>query len=327
MRTLAAALVLAALIAPPAVGRQHDRHTVSAFYYPWFGLPGPGATYEHWAQYGHTPPKDIDSSYYPEAGLYSSSDATTLTRQMDEIASAGIDQIVVSWWGQGSIEDQRLPMVVEAARKRGITVAVHDEPYPGRTVASVSSDLQYLGVLGIRTVYIYDPFVLAPADWAELNDRLHSSGVQVFAQTAFVGQAVAGHFDGVYTYDTLIWTGARLARFCTQAHAKGLLCAPSVGPGYDASRATGDMRVKSRRHGRTYDSMWRAAIAAKADAVTVTSYNEWQEGTQIEPAASSATHGGTFRYLSYDGAWGSRGPDAATAYLERTAYWAARYRS
>ena len=64
-----------------------------------------------------------------------------------------------------------------------------------------------------------------------------------------------------------------------------LLCAPSVGPGYDARRGSGDPRVKPRRNGATYDAMWRAAIAAKADRVTITSFNEWHEGTQIEPAA------------------------------------------
>ena len=40
-----------------------------------------------------------------------------------------------------------------------------------------------------------------------------------------------------------------------QAHAAGLACLPSVGPGYDASRATGDLRRKSRRDGKTYDGM------------------------------------------------------------------------
>jgi Glycosyl hydrolase family 99 len=63
--------------------------------------------------------------------------------------------------------------------------------------------------------------------------------------------------------------------------------------------------------------MWRAALDAGADFVTITSYNEWGEGTQIEPAG----HGG--RYESYDGAYGLRGRAAQRAYIRRTAYWTA----
>ena len=71
--------------------------------------------------------------------------------------------------------------------------------------------------------------------------------------------------------------------------------------------------------------MWHAAIAAGADRVTITSFNEWQEGTQIEPAAVPARRGG-FRYSSYDGAWGLDGAAAETAYLDRTAFWAGLFR-
>ena len=174
--------------------------------------------------------------------------------------------------------------MIAAAGQRGIAVAVHLEPYRGRSVASTIADVIYLQGLGVRTFYLYRPFDLPAADWAPANDRFHAQGLEVFAQTALVGAAATGHFTGVYTYDTLVYRGGLFKRLCRQAHARGLLCAPSVGPGYDAQRATGDARVKPRRNGLTYDSMWRAAIRAGADRITITSFNEWQEGTQIEPA-------------------------------------------
>jgi glycoprotein endo-alpha-1,2-mannosidase len=145
--------------------------------------------------------------------------------------------------------------------------------------------------------------------------------VTVFAQTGHVGFARRGGFGGLYTYDLLTYGGSSFARICTAARMNGLLCAPSVGPGYDARRGSGDPRVKPRRDGATYDAMWRAAITAQADRVTITSYNEWHEGTQIEPAAPAGRHG-SYRYLSYDGAWGLHGSTARGAYLARTAYWA-----
>jgi hypothetical protein len=96
---------------------------------------------------------------------------------------------------------------------------------------------------------------------------------------------------------------------------------PSVGPGYDAQPATGDVRIKARDDGATYDCMWRAALAAHADIVTITSYNEWSEGTQIEPAG----HGG--RYESYEGAYGLHGRAAERAYIHETARWTAELRA
>jgi glycoprotein endo-alpha-1,2-mannosidase len=269
--------------------------------------------------------------YYPAGGLYSSADPVVLGRQMQEIAAAGIDEVAVSWWGQGSNEDERLPAVIGAARTAGLSVAVEIEPYGGRSVASVVSDVAYLHTLGIATVYLYDPFATdAPGDWQPANALLRGEGVRTFAQTGLVGQAVQGGFSGVYTYDIVTWGAASFARICAEAHAQRLLCAPSVGPGFDATRATGDPVVKPRRDGATYDDMWRAAIAAGADEITITSFNEWQEGTQIEPALSPGANGivryGTTYYTSYDGAFGLTGIAAEDAYLARTAYWSAIYR-
>jgi glycoprotein endo-alpha-1,2-mannosidase len=323
MRRLLSSLILALLL--PATAQAGVR--VSAFYYPWYGTSSRDGAFQHWSQRGHTPPNDIASAYYPLRGLYSSSDTVVIGQQMDEIRAAGVDEIAVSWWGQGSPEDIRLPEVIAAARADGIAVAVHLEPYAGRTVASTVADLVYLRRYGVRTFYVYRPLDLPIADWVAAKAALHADGSILFAQTALVGAAAAAGFDGVYTYDIVVYGGDKFARLCSEAHAMKLLCAPSVGPGYDARRGSGDPVVKSRRNGATYDSMWKMAIQAGADRVTITSYNEWHEGTQIEPASSSVKRRGEYRYITYDGAWGLHGVAAETSYLTRTRYWADVFRS
>jgi glycoprotein endo-alpha-1,2-mannosidase len=321
MRRLLLGLLLALLV--PGTAQASVR--VSAFYYPWYGTMAKDGQFEHWSQRGHSPPDDIASAYYPAEGIYSSSDTLVLGAQMDEIRAAGIDEIAVSWWGRGSAEDKRLPLVIAAARAEGLSVAAHLEPYTGRTVEGTVADVAYLRTFGIRTFYVYRPDDLSTGDWLLAQPELHGGGATLYAQTALVGWAASSGFDGVYTYDIVVYGAGKFSRLCAQAHKRGLKCAPSVGPGYDARRGSGDPKLKARRNGATYDSMWRMAIAAGADRVTITSFNEWHEGTQIEPAAPAGWHG-RYRYLSYDGAWGRRGVAAEGAYLERTSYWSDVFR-
>ena len=291
------------------------------FYYPWFATPQRDGAFAHWQQGGSAPPASLASGFYPARGLYSSADAVVLDAQMREIAAAGVGTVIASWWGRGSLEDRRLPQVIGAARVHGLSVAAHLEPYGGRTVATTEIDIDFLRTLGIKDFYVWASVLLPDEEWADMNARLNTglAGVRTFANTNLAGRAAAGRFDGLYTYDVLLYDGALFPRLCGQARRLGLLCAPSVGPGYDARRAMGDDRVRSRRNGTTYDSMWRGAVKARADLVTITSYNEWHEGTQIEPARA-----GRRGYQCYDGAWGLRGRAAETAYLDRTAFWVRR---
>jgi glycoprotein endo-alpha-1,2-mannosidase len=295
--------------APP---RERAVSPAAVFYYGWWGTPGRDGGYRHWQQNGHEPPADLASSFYPRRGAYSSTDTRVLADQMTEIRHAGIAEVIVSWWGRGSFEDRGLRAIARAAGRAGLVTAVHLEPYPGRSAETVADDLRYLAGRGVRDVYVYEAGDLPATAWAAVP---RPAGMRLFAQTGRVGLAAAGRFDGVYTYDLLALGGRTFKRLCGEARAAGLLCLPSVGPGYRAVRATRDARVKPREAGRTYDAMWLAALRAGADGVTVTSYNEWHEGTQIEPAERRAG------YADYRGAYGLRGARAECAYIWRTAEW------
>jgi hypothetical protein len=326
LASLAAATAIAALVAGAARGHTgsasfpdaSDAGEVAIFYYPWYGSVLRDGGWEHWQQHGNAPPTSIASNWFPVRGPYSSSDPSVVSAQMREIASAGVQTVIVSWWGAGSAEAARFPMVARAARAAGLRVAVHVEPFAGRTPAGLETALAVFASSGVTDAYVYDSTASPDDEWKALNARLR--GIRLFANTNLAGKAVAGGFAGLYTYDVRIYDGSSFPRMCASARSLGLVCAPSVGPGFESSRATGSELTRSRDDGATYDRMWRGAIRAAADVVTITSYNEWHEGTQIEPARKVGP-----LYLSYDGAYGLVGRAAQRAYLDRTALWAGRY--
>jgi len=301
----------------PAASVEPGARDVAIFYYPWYSTPVRDGSWAHWYVERDGQPA-LSTPYFPMRGLYSSSNARIVAAQMREIARAGVGTVVVSWWGEGSPEDERLPVVRAAAEKYGLDIAIHLEPYVGRTPESTAEDIALLAEEGVEDFYLYDADRDPPAEWAEALAELED--VRVIGHTTLVGRAKASGFDGLYTYDVVTWNGSLFRRLCTQARQAGLLCAPSVGPGYDARRATRHDVVRPRLHGATYDRMWRSALRANADLVTITSYNEWQEGTQIEPALRREGMPG------YEGAWGRHGAGAPRAYLAATARWAAARR-
>ena len=324
-------------LAAPVVGIAAAPNNVSGvtgiFFYPWYGTPTSTASgWRHWDQGGHSPPYDIGSSFYPALGPYGSTETATVDTQMSQIASAGINQIIVSWWGQGSYEDQALSIIQPIAAAHGLDVAVHLEPYGSRTVATVGSDIAYLLNKGISEVYVYTATSMPAGSWAQVHAEfptvtLFAQGGPSFAKSGGLAAfAVAGGFDGIYTYDPVNFQGSDFPALCAAARADGLLCAPSVAPGFDATRATSNQTVVSREGGARYDAMWSGAIAAAPDLITITSFNEWHEGSQIEPAQPFCIPNQGSCYQDYTGAYGLADPQSQGAYLSRTASWTSLYR-
>jgi len=181
---------------------------------------------------------------------------------------------------------------------------------------------------GIKVFYAYQATNENSSLWAAIrgqnpNITMFANGSPSYTkagQGGLINFALLGGFYGIYTYDPINFSGADFAPLCALARANRLQCAPSVTPGFDGTRATTLAVTRPRLGGGTYDSTWAGAIAAAPEIITVTSYNEWHEGTQIEPSADAGV-----RYESYDGAWGLVGAAARRSYLDRTACWIGRY--
>ena len=256
---------------------------VAIFYYPWYGHRPATVAGSTGSRTATRRRPQIASGWFPARGPYSSSDPAVVRAQMREIASIGVQTVIVSWWGAGSAEAARLPAVARAARAAGLRVALHVEPFAGRTRAALEPALRVVRERGdhrfLRLRLDHDARQrLAGAQRASPAGCGCSPTRACRARPSRVASRASTPMTSTST------TAARSHASALRHGSCGLLCAPSVGPGYDAMRATGDVARADRSGGATYDRMWRGAIRAAADVVTITSYNEWHEGTQIEPA-------------------------------------------
>jgi len=315
---------------------------VTAFYYLWYGTLANDGAWRHWNQLSHQPPDDIASSYYPLGGPYSSRDPAVLAAQMADLRSAGVGAIAVSWWGQGSWDDQSLDGLFAAAEAAGIRIAFHIEPYSGQTAASIADDIRYLvGRFGSSPAllrvsratpasattaprpvfYVFAASRLPAADLKASLEGIRGTPNDsiVMIHSPKASSALKDGGDGIYTYDALA-SPADFATFVSDCGAAKIICSPSVSPGFDNRNAVATgQEVVDRQSGAHYDAMWQAAISARSEWVSVTTFNEWHEGTQIEPAQDFAA--GARTYPGYDGAYGATAADAPDAYLRRTAHW------
>jgi glycoprotein endo-alpha-1,2-mannosidase len=339
---------------PGTIGAPSPR--VHAFYYPWYANPETDGRWEHWNHAlllrngegkRYAPPADIGANFYPAQGLYSSKNPSDVETHMRQCRQARVGVLILSWWGQGSETDRAVPLIMDLAERHNLSVGFHIEPYPGRSAESVRGDLVYIhdrygsssafyrdprrenrGVF-----YVYDSYLVSPENWAKVLTSRGDLSIRGTEYDALViglwvnredGAALlnAG-FDGFYTYFATngFTYGSTIANWRLLSRWAGehaMIFIPSVGPGYDDTRIRpwNERNRRSRDNGAYYDRMWRAAIDAGTDAISVTSFDEWHEGTQIAPATPKEIPG--YKYLDYS----PRDPDF---YLERTAYWVGRF--
>jgi hypothetical protein len=351
---------------------------VMAFYYAWYGGP---PDYRHWAsatddpRFSHDPNqvvatgdqypagvrRDIASTDYPTLGPYDSRDAGTIDRHLRWARRAGIDDLIVSWWGPGSYEDRALRLLLRRVRATDspVRVSVYLETWalfyggqlqPGflfdprnfsaegreairqRAVEWVSYLLRSYGndpgfqrarKAGRRVpvVFFYFAGLFDPLEWQDIFARVRqATGREGFYQGDVEGadpQAQARAFDGLHVYTTAPLTaegdlslaarilnpsaavqlptsgvtdrltvGSDYRVLATEARALGRSWSATVIPGFDDRQIRNPSFYVSRdRNGnRTYELQWRDALSSRPDWALITSFNEWHEGTEIEPS-------------------------------------------
>jgi len=259
---------------------------------------------------------------------------------MAQMKGAGVDVAQVSWWGRGSFEDSKIPGILDAAATAGLQVSFMIEPY-WKTQDQFASDIRYL----------HDTYGAHPAIFKTARPTLFGPSTEprmligVYtpqAPVASVFDALRGTaYDSIFLVrgdDSLILSDSRIRMALGWLHADGMFNYGSYSypaqlpaspdyiamfcatPGFDDSRKAGvtTPTVLPRNGFARYDAMWAPLAAQKVEFASVCSFNEWHEGTQIEPAKP---HHIGWWFSRYD--YQNYGPLASDAYLTRTAYWAA----
>jgi glycoprotein endo-alpha-1,2-mannosidase len=176
-------------------------------------------------------------------------------------------------------------------------------------VEKIAEDLGYMArtyfhhpkvlhIDGRLVIYIYSTFARhSVKDWQRVVSLLAQDNLDrtIFLVSGEVAQQMPdltspGLFNGFnqYNYDIKDWSAAGVTHFSSLmsklAERNGTpFWAATVGPGFDGRNWHHPGRDVARGLGKLYEDMWAAAIAAQPPFITICSFNEWGEGTQIEP--------------------------------------------
>ncbi len=263
-------------------------HIRAAFYYPWFP--------EAWKQQGFDP----FTNYNPSLGFYDSSAPATIQSHLQALAYGNFQAAILSWWGQGSPTDGRVPAFLAAIPTSSdpnfrIALYYENESVGDPSVSQLESDLAYIrdhysinpGYLKIDGKFVL--FAYAGANdgcgmvdrWVQANDAL--------GHPAYVVLKV---FSGYHSCASQPDSWHQYAPAGAVKEEKGYSI--TISPGFWKK---GEAAPRLARDLASWAASVRAMLASNEPWQLVTTFNEWGEGTAIESAQQWASPSGFGAYL------------------------------
>ncbi len=285
-------LLFAGLVTPPAISAQEPA-PVLAFYYAWFDQ-------NTWTS-GQS--ADLPAQHY------SSADRATIERHVAQAQSAGIDALVQSWLGpqvENNQTETNFRTLLDVAQSKGFKAAVDFETTSiflsdaGAVTNALAALLSthtrhpaYLRYQGKPVIFFWRQQRFSVDEWAAIRNQVDPDH-----NTAWIAEGVdiayQAVFDGHHLY-SIAWAdspaaqlskwGNRVRNYEAENQVSRLWVATAM-PGYDDTRLPrDDAFAVPRRNGDYYRESWKGAVASAPEMVIITSFNEWPEGTHIEPSA------------------------------------------
>jgi hypothetical protein len=284
---------------------------VLAFYYTWFDENT--WTYERLSDLPAQP--------------YASRDRTAMGRHMEEAQAAGIDAFMVAWYGPGGDNqtEGNLAGLLDEAAARNFRIGVlfeTDSPFFG-SVQDVTAALRHLNSVhathpaylrfdGRPIVFFWRPGIYTVDTWRSVRAESDPDYRNVWISEG-IDTAYLQVFDGHHLYSNT-WNPpadltatnqkfANLVASAAQQLGRPKLWIATVMPGYNDTRIRPAGFAHDRADGSYFAQSWQAAIASRPAWIVVNSFNEWPEGSHIEPSVAygdqyirlSATWSSTFK--------------------------------
>jgi hypothetical protein len=250
---------------------------------------------------------------------YTSSDDTTIARQVSWAANAGITGFISSWWGPGDKTDSNFAKLLAYSASLESSTGYHfaSAIYIENNAHALLGTMNMINALQyVIAHYVNDPhyfhwhskpviFFASPivgngrtlATWTFIRSQVDPHNQMIWSAEG-TDISVLSVFDGIHLFSAGYWgilNGDMAAvdqgfrskiDAYNSAHKTQKIWAAGVLPGYDDTRVPGrtGTYIVQRKNGATYRTSWMAAMASNPDWITITTFNEWFEGAMIEPS-------------------------------------------
>lgn len=272
----------------------------TTFFYEWFTNPTTDGLWGYWSDHVNNPPTTWFSHYLPDpqpatfnpAGeLYSNNDYSIFKWQVTKMAEAKLEVAIASWFGPTTREDKVLNNVLNDFMARADNpypklrwaIYYEDEGFSDPSVATITTDLQYikdhysqspylLKVNGKPVVFVYAGANDVPGTmtsrWKAANAALNNYFyvvLKVFPNFA----SDASQPDSWHQYAPAARQGSGAPYYYF------------VSPGFWLDDGVSAERLP--RNPAEFETAVQSMVSSSATWKLVETWNEWGEGTSVEP--------------------------------------------